>query len=59
MTFAKIITATVIALAATSSFAATKCDHKGNGGLFANTNPTQSSHETVKADTKTVKAGVR
>ncbi|WP_413612986.1 hypothetical protein [Bdellovibrio sp. HCB-110] len=37
MTFAKIITAAIITVAATTSFGATKCDHKGSGSLFAHT----------------------
>lgn len=39
MTIAKIFTAIVITAAATTSFGATKCDHKGSSGLFAHTNP--------------------
>ncbi|UOF00021.1 hypothetical protein ACES2L_01950 [Bdellovibrio bacteriovorus] len=58
MTFAKIITAAMIALTASTSFATTKCDHKGNGGLFANTNPTKATY-AVKTDKQVVKAGVR
>lgn len=39
MTFAKIFTAAIITVAATTSFGATKCDHKDSRGLFTHTNP--------------------
>ncbi|WP_295901692.1 hypothetical protein [uncultured Bdellovibrio sp.] len=49
MTFAKIITATIITIAATTSFGATKCDHKESGGLFAKTAaPSSVKVQTVK-----------
>lgn len=49
MTLAKIITITVLTVAATTSLGATKCDHKGRADIFANTNP------PVVAQTKIVK----
>lgn len=59
MTFAKILTATFMALSATTSFATTKCDHQGRNGLFANTNPATAKPQVVKTDTATTKSGTR
>lgn len=42
MTITKIITAAMITIFATASFAATKCDQKSTIGRFANTNPAPS-----------------
>ncbi len=59
MTFAKIITATIILMTATTSLAATKCDHKGSNGLFANTNPTVVKTKVAQAGTASSQAGTR
>ncbi|MEK2644078.1 hypothetical protein [Bdellovibrio sp. BCCA] len=61
MTFAKIITAAVITIAAAASFGATKCDHKESGGLFAKTAaPSSVKVQTVKtASASSTHAGTR
>jgi len=59
MTIAKIFTAALITVTATASFGATKCDHKGSNGLFANTNPPVVKVQTVKTASASTQSGTR
>lgn len=59
MTITKIFTAAIITIAASTSLAATKCDHKGNSGLFANTNPTVVKTQVAKVGTASSQTGTR
>ncbi|WP_291515627.1 hypothetical protein [Bdellovibrio sp. ArHS] len=57
MTITKIITATIITLSATSSFAGTKCSHKDLGGRFSHT--TASPQVQVVKTTTSTYSGTR
>lgn len=60
MTFAKIITAAIITVTATTSFGATKCDHKGSNSLFAHTAaPSSVKAQVAKTVTTSTQAGTR
>lgn len=63
MKITTLITTMLVTLFATSSFSSTtKCDHRGNAGLFANTNPSalKNTDKTKQtSSTTTTRSGVR
>lgn len=63
MKITTLLTTMLVTLFSANSFSSTtKCDHRGNAGLFANTNPAAVKH-TAKtkqtSSTTTTRSGVR
>ncbi|WII70596.1 hypothetical protein QJS83_09010 [Bdellovibrio sp. 22V] len=59
MTIKNIIAAAIITISSSASLAATKCDHKGAGGLFAHTNPPAVAKTQVAKGSTTTNVGTR